>query len=36
MHWKTDPGVLPTVQVDRGAIKFVLGGANVMWSVAAF
>lgn len=25
-----DPNMLPAVQVDRGAIKFVLGGANVM------
>ncbi|OMJ24378.1 Translation machinery-associated protein 20 [Smittium culicis] len=24
------PGILPKVQVDRGAIKFVLSGANIM------
>lgn len=27
--------MLPRVGVDRGAIKFVLAGANIMWSVAA-
>jgi PUA domain protein len=25
-----DPDMLQRVQVDRGAIKFVLGGANIM------
>jgi PUA domain protein len=25
------PELLPKVQVDRGAIKFVLSGANIMW-----
>lgn len=25
--------MLPRVGVDRGAIKFVLGGANIMWYV---
>lgn len=25
-----DPGLLPPVRVDRGAIKFVLAGANIM------
>lgn len=25
-----DPAILPTVQVDRGAIKFLLQGADVM------
>lgn len=24
------PGILPQVQVDRGAIKFILSGANIM------
>lgn len=28
-----DPDMLPKVQVDRGAIKFVLAGANIMWCV---
>lgn len=27
---KSDPDLLPHVQVDRGAIKFVLAGANIM------
>jgi PUA domain protein len=27
---KIDPDILPKVQVDRGAIKFVLQGANIM------
>jgi len=27
---KTDPGFMPEVQVDRGAIRFVLGGAHIM------
>jgi len=26
----TDPTMMPHVQVDRGAIKFVLSGANIM------
>jgi PUA domain protein len=26
-----DPDLLPKVQVDKGAIKFVLAGANIMW-----
>ncbi len=26
--------MLPRVGVDRGAIKFVLAGANIMWSVS--
>lgn len=26
----TDPNILPKLQVDKGAIKFVLSGANVM------
>ena len=26
----TDPGFMPEVQVDKGAIRFVLGGANIM------
>ena len=26
----TDPILLPKIQVDRGAIKFVLSGANIM------
>lgn len=30
---RTDPNLLPHVQVDKGAIKFVLSGANIMWSV---
>jgi PUA domain protein len=25
-----DPDILPKVQVDRGAIKFVMSGANIM------
>ncbi len=25
-----DPDILPRVQVDRGAIKFVMSGANIM------
>ena len=25
-----DPGMMKKVQVDRGAIKFVLAGANIM------
>lgn len=25
-----DPDMLPKLQVDRGAIKFVLSGANIM------
>ena len=29
-----DPSMLPHVQVDRGAIKFVLAGANIMWCVS--
>lgn len=29
-----DPEMLPRVRVDRGAIKFVLAGANIMWCVA--
>ena len=28
------PDMLPRVGVDRGAIKFVLAGANIMWSVS--
>lgn len=28
------PDMLPRVGVDRGAIKFVLSGANIMWCVA--
>jgi PUA domain protein len=31
-----DPELLPRVQVDKGAIKFVLAGANVMWCVYTF
>lgn len=26
----TDPHMLPKLQVDKGAIKFVLSGANIM------
>lgn len=26
----TDPSILPAVRVDRGAIKFLLAGANMM------
>ena len=26
----TDPTILPRVQVDKGAIKFILSGANIM------
>ncbi len=26
----TDPGIMKMFQVDRGAIKFVLSGANIM------
>ena len=26
----SDPTMLPSVQVDKGAIKFVLSGANIM------
>jgi malignant T-cell-amplified sequence len=26
----TDPELLPKIQVDRGAVKFVLSGANIM------
>lgn len=29
----TVPDLLPRVGVDRGAIKFVLAGANIMWCV---
>lgn len=25
-----DPSIMPKMQVDTGAIRFVLGGANVM------
>ena len=25
-----DPIMMPRIQVDKGAIKFILGGANVM------
>ena len=28
--WFPDPFILPSVQVDRGAIKFVMQGANIM------
>ena len=27
---QTDPTILPRVQVDKGAIKFILSGANIM------
>jgi predicted RNA-binding protein (TIGR00451 family) len=30
LFYTLDPGFLPEVQVDRGAIKFVLSGANIM------
>ena len=30
MHTCTDPTILPRVQVDKGAIKFILSGANIM------
>ena len=26
----TDPDLLPKVQVDKGAIRFILSGANIM------
>ena len=26
----TDPNLLPRLQVDKGAIKFILSGANIM------
>lgn len=26
----TDPNLLPKLQVDKGAIKFILSGANIM------
>ncbi len=26
----TDPHILPKLQVDKGAVKFVLSGANIM------
>ena len=29
-HPHTDPMILPKVQVDKGAIKFILSGANIM------
>ena len=29
-HTHTDPMILPKVQVDKGAIKFILSGANIM------
>ena len=29
-HTHTDPDMLPKVQVDKGAIKFLLSGANIM------
>jgi len=28
--WGADPGVMKRMQVDRGAIKFVMSGANIM------
>lgn len=30
MHVIVDPFMLPRLQVDRGAIRFILSGANVM------
>ncbi|CAO3686619.1 unnamed protein product [Umbelopsis vinacea] len=30
LAFHTDPVLLPKIQVDRGAIKFVLSGANIM------
>ena len=32
---RVDPDLLPHAQVDKGAIKFVLAGANIMWSVCS-
>jgi PUA domain protein len=32
----TDPDILARVQVDRGAIKFVLSGANIMCRKASY
>lgn len=29
-HVVTDPGIMKKFRVDRGAIKFVLAGANIM------
>jgi malignant T-cell-amplified sequence len=29
-HDAADPDVMPIVQVDKGAIKFILSGANIM------
>ena len=29
-HTHTDPTILPRVQVDKGAIRFILSGANIM------
>ena len=29
-HTLTDPTILPRVQVDKGAIRFILSGANIM------
>jgi len=28
---RVDPDAFPKIQVDRGAIKFVLSGANIMY-----
>lgn len=30
VFYSLDPFIMPTVQVDRGAIKFVMQGANIM------
>ena len=30
MCFHPDPFMMPTVQVDKGAIRFVLSGANIM------
>lgn len=30
VYFTADPDIMPKVQVDRGAIKFVLSGANIM------
>jgi len=29
-HTSSDPFMLPQEQVDRGAIRFILSGANIM------
>ena len=30
LNYLTDPNLLPRLQVDKGAIKFILSGANIM------